>query len=217
MVNQVPGKIKYFQDEILIWYQTEGRTFPWRKNNLSQYKMIIAEVLLQRTRAETIANYFPEFIKKYPSWNSIARSRISTLEKVLKPIGLYKQRARQLKKLAIEMSNRKGKLPRTKDELERLPLFGQYITNATLQFVYNIPAPLLDVNMARVLERFFGPRKLADIRYDPHLQDLAWKVIDHLEAKKLNWGILDFASMICSKRYPHCSICLLSKRCKFIN
>lgn len=29
------------------------------------------------------------------------------------------------------------------------------------------PAPYLDVNMARVLERHFGPRKLSDIRYDP--------------------------------------------------
>lgn len=44
--------------------------------------------------------------------------------------------------------------------------------------VYGIPEPLVDVNMVRVLERFFGPRKLADIRYDSYLQTLARQVVE---------------------------------------
>ncbi len=39
------------------------------------------------------------------------------------------------------------------------------------------PRPLLDVNMSRVLERYFGPRSLADIRYDPYLQNLAQRLV----------------------------------------
>lgn len=209
------SKIEFFQNNILIWFEVNGRDFPWRKKSLTTYQKVIAEVLLQRTRAETVAKFYPVFFKIYPSWKSLKQTRLSTLEKMLTPIGLYKQRAKRLKSLAKEMSKRNGRLPKTKEEIEKLPFAGQYITNAILQFVYNQPAPLLDVNMARVLERFFGARKLADIRYDPYLQDLAWKVVNNKESKKINWGILDFAAKICSVKLPLCESCILNKHCKF--
>ena len=44
------------------------------------------------------------------------------------------------------------------------------VANAILLVCHEQPEPLLDSNMARVIERVFGPRKLADIRYDPYLQ-----------------------------------------------
>ncbi len=58
--------IDYFQQKIIKWYAKNGRTFPWRDHNISNYEKIIAEVLLQRTKAETIANFYPVFIKNYP-------------------------------------------------------------------------------------------------------------------------------------------------------
>ncbi len=209
------SKIDFFQKNLLDWFEQNGRDFPWRKKNLSSYKKVIAEVLLQRTRAETVAKFYPIFLEKYPTWNSLNRTSIKTLEKTLTPVGLYKQRAALLKKLAKEMVRLKKRLPREKEEIEKLPFAGQYITNTILQFVYNKPAPLLDVNMSRVLERFFGPRKLADIRYDPYLQELAWRIVEHKEAKKINWGVLDFAAKVCTAKFPKCDNCLLNKKCYF--
>ncbi|MDQ3111021.1 MAG: hypothetical protein M3R17_14095 [Bacteroidota bacterium] len=56
---------------------------------------------------------------------------------------------------------------------------GQYIANAVELVVFNQPSPLIDVNMARVIELFFGARKMADIRYDPWLQGLAYRLVNH--------------------------------------
>ena len=212
--NTSKAKIIFFQDNILEWYIENGRKFPWRKKNISSYKKVIAEVLLQRTKAETIAKFYDSFLEKYPDWASLNRTRIKTLEKVLTPIGLYKQRSILLKKLARRMVELKGRLPKDKEEIEKLPFVGQYITNAILQYVFHKPAPLLDVNMDRVLERFFGPKKMADIRYDPYLQNLAWKVVDHKDSKKINWGVLDFAAKLC-KPQPNCNDCCLNKNCYF--
>lgn len=207
--------ISYFQEEILTWYQSNGRKFPWRKSKLTQYELIISEVLLQRTKAETIAKFYDKFLKRYPNWESLYKTRTATLEKVLTPIGLFRQRAASLKKLAKEMSMRKGRLPKTKEEIEQLPFAGQYITNAILLLIKKQHAPLLDVNMARVLERYFGPRKLSDIRYDPYLQELSWKIVNHKDSKKINWGILDFASLVCLTRNPKCSNCKLKRNCNY--
>jgi A/G-specific adenine glycosylase len=131
------------------------------------------------------------------------------------PIGLYRQRAKRLKSLASEMVKRKGKLPKDRADLESIPFMGQYIANAVELIIHNKPSPLVDVNMARVLERYFGKRKMADIRYDPYLQELSYKVVNHPKAKEINWAILDFAALICKARIPMCNNCLLKENCSF--
>jgi A/G-specific adenine glycosylase len=211
------NRIHSFQTKILDWYSQNGRDFPWRKSRLTNYQLIISEILLQRTKAETVAKFYNAFLSRYPNWHSLKRTKLSSLENVLKPIGLYRQRASSLKKLAREMVNRNGRLPQTKEDIEKLPFAGQYITNAILLLIKKVPSPLLDVNMARVLERYFGQRKLSDIRYDPYLQDLSWRVANHKDSKKINWGILDFAALICLKKSPNCKICIFNNSCTLFN
>lgn len=136
------------------------------------------------------------------------------LQEITKPLGLYKQRGRRLYKLAQELKKRKGRFPKDRNQVAEMPMMGQYITNAFELYILKKKSPLLDVNMARLLERFFGERKLADIRYDPYLQTLAYRVVNIEESKELNWAILDFASMICKKTKPLCFQCLLNSKCK---
>jgi A/G-specific adenine glycosylase len=202
-----------FRRRLLVWYENNGRNFPWRKKSVSKYKLIISEVLLQRTRAVTVANFFNIFIKKYPSWKKLAKAKKSEIGEIIRPIGLWKRRASTLKQLAIFMSNRNGRFPRTRDEIEAMPGVGQYITNAILLQCHGEAQPLLDVNMARVLERVFGPRKLADIRYDSYLQGLSLKVVQCKESKEMNWAILDLAASKCIPRRPRCKTCPLESMC----
>lgn len=207
--------IFWFRKRIFVWFEKEGRHFPWRKKNSSKYQLIIAEVLLQRTKAETVAIFFPKFIKRFPSWKVLAKAREKDLQVFLKPIGLWRQRASAIKNLSKEMTKRNGRFPETREEIEKIPAVGQYIANAVLMLCHGQPQPLLDVNMSRVLERFFGPRKLADIRYDPYLQQLARDGLPKKRFREFNWAILDFASSICRPLKPKCENCMLSKKCKF--
>lgn len=139
------------------------------------------------------------------------------LQQYLQPLGLWRRRAASLEKLANEMAKRRGKFPERREEIEQLPNVGQYIANAILLFCHGDPQPLLDVNMARVLERFFGPRKLADIRYDPYLQSLAKAVVSSKNPHVINWAILDHATLICKISTPLCTVCPVVLRCKFAN
>ena len=181
---------------------------------MSNYQKVISEVLLQRTKAETVAKFYSQFIEKYPFWKSLASAKPNELEKHLKPIGLQKQRSERLLNLAKEMVKRNGRFPKDRKRLESIPFVGQYIANAILLFIHNEPQPLLDVNMARLLERFFEPRKLADIRDDPFLQELARIVVQHEKSKIINWAIIDFASLICKKK-PLCEECVVKDYCTY--
>lgn len=210
-------KIILFQNKIFQWYKINGRKFPWRNKGLTHYQLVIAETLLQRTKAETVSKFYQQFIKDFPNWIALANADTIVIEEYLKPIGLYSQRSKRLKGLALEMVKRKGKLPKDRAELESIPFMGQYTANAVELVIFNQPSPLIDVNMARVLERYFGERKMADIRYDPYLQKLAYKIANYENTKEINWAVLDFAALICKAKIPLCNICILKTNCNYFN
>jgi A/G-specific adenine glycosylase len=207
----------WFRKKLEKWFKLNRRRFPWRNKSASKYQLIITEVLLQRTQAETVSRFYPQFIKKFPSWKVLAKAKKKDLQNFLKPIGLWRQRANAIKNLSTEMAKRNGRFPKTREEIEKIPAVGQYIANAVLMFCHEQPQPLLDVNMARVLERFFGPRKLADIRYDPYLQKLVRDVLPKRRFREFNWAILDFASLVCKPQKPLCCECCLNQRCRYFN
>jgi A/G-specific adenine glycosylase len=215
MAAATAKNISEFQQTLLNWFDTNGRQFPWRNKRLTQYQIIIAETLLQRTKAGTVSKFYRQFINYFPDWAVLAKANTVTISKYLKPLGLYRQRAKRLKALAAEIVKRKGKLPKDRAELESIPFMGQYIANAVELIIFKKPLPLIDVNMSRLLERYFGKRKMADIRYDPYLQELSYKIVNHQRAKEINWAILDFAALICSKKSPRCNICIFKRKCNY--
>lgn len=209
--------IEFLQETLLDWYSENGRTFLWRNSNATNYELIIAEIFLQRTKAETVNKFIPQFFKTFPNWEKLSATTEDELQIELKSIGLYKQRAKRLFKLAQEIKARSGQFPTERNQVEDLSMMGQYLTNAYELYILKKKAPLLDVNMARLLERFFGERKMADIRHDPYLQTLAYRVVNVENSKELNWAILDFAALVCKSKNPICYICSIAKHCKYNN
>lgn len=206
-------EIRAFRTRLLAWFRIHGRRFSWRRARATLYQRVLPEVLLQRTRASVVAAFLPRFIARYPSWDVLASATIDDLHEHLKPLGLWRRRGESLLALASVMSARNGRFPRRRSEIEQLPGVGQYIANAICLFALKQAEPLLDVNMARVLERCFGPRKLADIRYDPVLQEVARRVVDGAEPARINWAILDLAARVCTPRGPLCWSCALAVVC----
>jgi A/G-specific adenine glycosylase len=208
--------IKYFQRKLLNWFSENARDFLWRKKTATNYELIISEVFLQRTKAETVSKYLPIFFKKYSSWKQLGEATEKELIEFIEPLGLYNQRGKRLYKLAQELKKRKGRFPKTRSQVEDIPMMGQYITNAYELYILKKKSPLLDVNMARLLERFFGERHLTDIRCDPYLQTLSYSVVNVAKSKEINWAILDYAARICKKIGPKCELCVINSKCQYL-
>lgn len=196
------------------WYSANGRRFPWRRKDATLYVHIVSEVLLQRTRADTVAAFLPVFLVKFPSWRRIAVSSELQLGRALQPVGLWRRRAQALRALAVAIEQLHGRWPNNREALEQLPGVGQYVASAVLLFAFNEPEPLLDSGMARVIERVFGPRQLADIRYDPWLQATSRRlVLGGANPRDLNWALLDLAALVCTPAAPRCEVCPLLRQC----
>jgi len=203
------------REGLLDWYDDEGRSLPWRGESIDTYVKIVAEVLLQRTTAPAVAEVLPCFLQQYGSWEELADSRIEELEELIRPLGLWRRRARSLMALAKAILDRGGEYPSARSEAESLPGVGQYIASAILLICHGKREPLLDSNMARLLERYFGPREKADIRSDPYLQCLSRRLVNHRAAKKINWAVLDFGAAVCKPRRPLCMACPVRDGCQY--
>jgi len=114
-----------------------------------------------------VAGFYHRFFERFPSWRELADAPTYELEEFLKPISLWKRRAGSLRALAAYAAAHDGMFPSRYEELLSVPAVGQYVAHAILMFHHGKRYPLVDVNMARVVEHFIRPRILADIRYDP--------------------------------------------------
>jgi A/G-specific adenine glycosylase len=197
-----------FTTRILDWWRdSRRRVFPWREQGRTDYHLALAEVLLQQTQAERVALVFPKFIDAFPNWHALAGADLVSLEQSLRPLGLQRRRAVTLVALATAVL-KLGALPDSVEELTRLPGMGQYIGRmVALQRGTNVRVGAIDVNIARVLERVFGQRTLADIRYDPYLQELALALLPQGRELEYTLAILDFAAGPCRARTPSCGDC----------
>lgn len=218
--EKAPGKhitaerVSRFRHKLLAWFPGNGRAFQWRCEGASPYLLVVVEVLLPRTRAETIRAFLPSFLARFPSWAHIAASDVNDLSEALKPIGLWRRRAPPLRALACELVARDEQWPRHREELERIPAVGQYVANAVLLFIHGEPHPLLDASVARLLRRYFAITPvMADIRYDKALHAVAYRVLAGGDAIKVNWAVLDVAAMYCKPRQPACPSCPLRRSC----
>lgn len=206
-------RITRLRHRLLDWYAVHGRDLPWRHDRANTFERICVEVLLQRTRAETVAKVYPEFFERFRTWSDIAAASVQELEEHFKPIGLWQRRARSMKALSTFAAERGGWFPDTAEELAKVPAVGQYVANAILVFQHGQNHPFLDVNMARLIERYVRPRKLADIRFDPWLQAAAHWLVRGEQRIEINWAAIDFASAICTARNQRCEVCPLARKC----
>ncbi len=208
-------RIPWLRKRLLSWFKQSGRSFPWRDPERTPYEVVVAEILLQRTTAAGVARAYPGCLERYPSWEVLGLAPRAGLENALRPLGLWRQKAVALQQLAQSIEERGGVVPRSRAELERLQGIGPYTASAVLAVVYGRAEPLLDVNMARCLWRFFGSPEPATQGPKRWLQALALRLVSGKRSLQVNWAVLDFGALVCKAGRPRCQECPLRARCQY--
>ncbi|MEM1944553.1 MAG: DNA glycosylase [Nitrososphaerota archaeon] len=201
---------------ILNWYKDHGRSYLWRQNQ-DPYGILIAEMMLQRTKSDQVARVYTSFLKKYPNPTALANSDPREIERFLRPLGL-RWRARKLWEMGRTLIERfNGTVPDDYEELLSLPGVGQYAASAVLCFAFGKNLPVIDANVCRVVSRLFDLRPAGEARRDQRIikkiHDLHAHVLPE-ECSRYNWAILDLAAIICTPRKPLCPRCPLNSLCR---
>jgi A/G-specific adenine glycosylase len=208
-VARRPGVLR-FQRDLLAWGEHNRRVFSWRTTD-DPFRVLIAEVLLQRSRGSTVTGVFDELFRGWMDSASLADARVDEIAATIRPLGLVR-RAASLKALAREIDAR-GSVPVTYDELVALPGVGPYAANATLAVAFGERAPVVDGVTARVYRRYFGLEGAAPASTDTELWELVERVTPRTQVREWNWAVLDLAALICLPKRPRCDECPLQARC----
>jgi A/G-specific adenine glycosylase len=205
---------KNFAPNLDDWWQNNKREFPWRSTKVP-YEILIAEVLLHRTRAEQVAPIYLKFIDSFPTIGSLAEANLGEIQAILHGLGLN-WRIELLHKMAQEIENKhNGKIPENKDDLKSLPGVSDYIASAVMCFAFNRSEPLLDTNIVRVIGRVFALRVTDSSRRSSNFKKLYIAIGCKKNPRNFAFAIIDLGALVCLPSKPLCNACPVRDMCSY--
>ena len=190
------------------WWEEHGRNFPWRNTN-DPFRILIAELLLQRSRSGSVGPVYKDLFERWPTPADLKIADIGSILAVIEPLGLQ-QRASRIKELASVWDGL-DHVPTNVSELLQLPGIGPYSAKATAAAMSWSTEPPVDSVSSRVMKRLLGERS-----HGKNDGELARSVYSHAPKRRwrdLNWAILDIAAAVCMPKIPRCDVCPVSADC----
>ena len=216
-MNQVELQSTRFRAALIAWYRLDGRMLPWR-TTADPYRILVSEMMLQQTQVVTVLRYYDRWFQLFPTLQSLARADEGDVLHAWQGLGYY-SRARHLHQCARWVVEHCGaKLPCDVKSLLQLPGIGRYTAGAVASFAFNLPAPILDANVTRVLARLINleipidrePGKSA-------LWELAERLVAGPEPGAFNSALMELGALICTPRAPACERCPVKTYCRASN
>ncbi|MGK7890629.1 MAG: A/G-specific adenine glycosylase [Leptolyngbyaceae cyanobacterium] len=196
---------------LLSWYQDNGRDLPWRRSR-DPYSIWISEIMLQQTQVKTVIPYYHRWLETFPSIAPLAEANEQAVLKLWQGLGYY-ARARNIRKAArMLMEQHHGVFPQDREAVMALPGVGQTTAGGILSAAFNLPWPILDGNVKRVLARLGGlttPLK-QQMKTLWHWSEL---LLDPAHSRDFNQAMMDLGATVCLPRSPHCSQCPWTHHC----
>lgn len=199
---------------LVHWAQVHGRSYPWRDTRDAD-RVLIAEVLLHRTRADQVAPLYLALVERYPTILALAAAPPNDVRALLWPLGL-----RWRVDLLIEMAQtlvreNGGRVPDDSHALQALPGVGPYISAAVLCFGHGHAVPILDTNTVRILSRVFSIPLTDGSRRSRQYQRIMTLLVDPHHPREFNFGLLDLGALVCTPKHPACIACPVQPICEY--
>ncbi len=206
---------------LLDWFMQNARDLPWRRRR-DPYAIWISEIMLQQTQVKTVIAYWERWMAALPDVRTFAQADSAKIHKLWEGLGYYSRVRNAHAAAQIIMEKHGGEVPRTFEEVLGLPGVGRYTAGAICSIAFNLPTPILDGNVIRVLSRVFGvggdPRAKDT---NARLWDLAGQLVvtaegiqaGHRNCGRLNEALMELGALVCVPAEPQCGQCPLHRLC----
>lgn len=188
-----PYGVRKFRKLVKDFYRDFGRDLPWRRTEDS-YRILVSEVMLQQTQVTRVCEKFPEFIREFPDFSSLARASVKKLLAVWKGMG-YNRRALALRNTALKVEKEYGGvLPDEEEKLVQLPGIGPATAADILAFAFSKPALVIETNIRAVyIHIFFSSGETVG---DSRIRPLVLRTMDRKNPGDWYNGLMDLGAFI---------------------
>ena len=188
-----PLSLEDFQRKVKAMGEEHHRELPWRYID-DPYAVLVSEVMLQQTQVKRVLDYWPRFMRTFPSIDALASSEVSLVLEMWQGLG-YNRRALALRKSA-EICSRdyKGNLPATYDELIVLPGIGPATAAGVLSFALQKPSMYLETNVRTVFLHELFPGE-CDV-HDKLIEPLVRRSCPNVDPRSWYYALLDYSAYL---------------------
>ena len=195
------------------WYRPRREGYPWRRDGIDPYAILVSEVMLQQTQAARVAAAFDGFLRRFPDVASLAGASPADVLRAWSGLG-YHRRAVALREAARTIVHvHGGVVPGDVRALQHLPGIGPYTASAVAAIAFGRPVVAVDVNVRRVTSRVVLGREPKD-RNDPRIAAAAEVLLDRRDPGAWNQAMMDLGREVC-RPAPRCEVCPLERWCRF--
>lgn len=178
---------------------------PWRL-------MIMGRLSAQCTDAR-VNIVSEELFRSFPTAAAMADGDLEQIERIVRPCGLYKMKASQIKEESRMLTEQfGGKMPDTMEQLLLFPGVGRKIANLILGDIFHLPAVVTDTHCIRICGRLgFYPESLKD---PGKVEKILSGIIEPGEQSDFCHRLVLFGRDVCQARSPKCENCPLRSVCE---
>jgi A/G-specific adenine glycosylase len=199
---------------IVDFYRRERRDLPWRRTR-DPYAIWVSEVMLQQTRVDTVVPYYQRFLARFPTPRALADAPLDDVLAHWSGLGYYR-RARLLHEGAKEVVRaHAGSVPRAHEARRALPGIGRYTAGAIGSIAFDLPEPIVDGNVARVLSRLSCIDTPLGAR---DTERALWAQAEALcqgpRPGALNQALMELGACVCLPQNARCAACPLVGACR---
>jgi A/G-specific adenine glycosylase len=202
------------RERLLAWYAAGHRELPWRHTR-DPYCIMVSEIMLQQTQAERVIPKYHAFLERFPTLQALADAPASEVLRAWSGLG-YNRRALNLQRACrVVVAEYGGAMPRTVEELARLPGIGPYTAGAIACFAWGADAAFMDTNIRRVLQRVVAGPEMVDARVsDKALACIARASVPPGDGYAWNQALMELGATVCKARAVACPQCPLERHCR---
>ncbi|MBE6172367.1 MAG: endonuclease III [Enterococcus faecium] len=176
------------------------------------YELLIAVILSAQATDVSVNKATPALFEAFPTPEDLAQAPLEEIIPKIKTIGLYRNKAKNIKACAQQLIDHfGGQVPQTREELVSLPGVGRKTANVVLGDAFGVPAIAVDTHVERVTKR------LRICKLDASVQEveqtLMKKVPENLWVKT-HHTLIFFGRYHCTARSPRCEVCPLLDMCQ---
>lgn len=177
------------------------------------FQVLISTVLSQRTRDENTRTASERLFLRFTTPKQLAGANLGEIEKLIKPSGFYRVKARYIRQIAKEIIERfGGKVPDNINDLLSLTGVGRKTANCVLVYAFRKPAIPVDTHVHRISNRLGLVRtktpKETEIELVLVVPKRYWIVLNELMVRH--------GQQTCRPLRPLCHTCPITKYCKHV-
>lgn len=181
-------------------------------NFSNPFELLIATMLSAQCTDVRVNMVTKNLFKKYKSPQDYAAVTPEILQEDIKELGLFRMKSENIVAASkLLLSEYKGEVPDTQDDLVRLPGVGRKTANVVLSNAFGIPALAVDTHVQRVSNRIGIANSMTP---DMTERQLCQRIPQKLWSQAHHW-LIHHGRQICSARNPKCDICPVKSFCQF--